>query len=68
MRSDAYILVQCDGPGCTDSIEIELTSIARGGYDMRNLDADLQRWGWTTKDGLDLCEECSEPEEEAEGE
>lgn len=61
-RSDAYIKVECDK--CHDEIEVELTSLARGGWDERRVDAALKREGWTTDGEKDYCEGCSEEVEE----
>ena len=55
MRSDASIKVTCDHPKCREEIEIQLTSIARGGYDERNVDRELKSNDWQVKDGQDLC-------------
>ena len=56
MRSDAYILVTCDICKCSE--EIQLTATARGGYDERDVDAQLQNMGWDISDGMDVCAEC----------
>lgn len=57
MRSDAYIRVICDG--CDDEVEVGLTALAGGGWDERNVDAHLKRFGWTTDGDEDYCDECS---------
>ena len=56
--SDAYVRVDCDG-GCGQAMEIELTSIARSGWDERDLPKALERAGWLyRRDEGQFCEEC----------
>lgn len=57
MRSDAFILVTCDG--CGGEIEIQLVATARGGYDDRNVDGELADQGWSTSGNMDFCDECT---------
>lgn len=59
-RTDAYILVQCDHAGCKESVEIQLTALAGGGWDERYVDAELRSRDWTKRDDDDFCEEHSE--------
>lgn len=65
MRSDAYIRVSCDK--CEDpdmDEEVELTALACGGYDERNVDASLKRNGWKKDGERDICPNCAEDGEE----
>jgi hypothetical protein len=59
MRSDPYILVECDGDDCSASIDVE----APFPYTHRTTDSEedraVERAGWTVKDGKDLCEGCA---------
>jgi len=54
MRTDAYIEVTCDN--CGECIQVPLTAIARGGYDERYVDAELESMGWNVDN--DLCPDC----------
>ena len=64
MRSKPYILVTCDN--CYDAIEIELTALAEGnynvfllagcGYDDRRVNIELERNDWNSDN--DLCPIC----------
>lgn len=61
MRSEPTIIVTCDwcmkaGEGTI--IEVGLTALARGGYDERNLDAEIVRERWVVQGGEDICEYC----------
>jgi len=56
MRSDAYITVTCDKCGADE--EVQLTSIARGGYDERHVDSHLESLRWNIDDGKDICPDC----------
>jgi len=56
MRTDAYIEVTCDC--CGETIHVQLTAIARGGYDERYVDAELEGMGWNVDN--DLCPLCSD--------
>ena len=57
MRSDPYIIVECDY--CLGSIEIQLTTTVRG-YDERGIDSFLTSQGWVIgNDDEDYCgEDC----------
>lgn len=66
MRSDAYIMVTCDG--CDDVVEVQLVATARGGYDDRNVNGELEAQGWTVDGDRDLCEACTEDEANQQGE
>jgi len=63
-RGSGYITVECDGKDCHEEIDCELTSLASGGWDERNIDTRLARYGWTKDGDKDLCEECSSVDEE----
>jgi hypothetical protein len=59
----AYVNVECDKCGEL-SDGMELTSLAGGGWDARNIANKLKRDGWTVRDfGDTICPECSEPEQ-----
>ena len=60
MRSEAFITVTCDS--CYDAIKVQLVGTPRGGYDDRNVDAELEGQGWTTEVGRDLCKACAADE------
>lgn len=60
MRSEAYITVTCDH--CNYSENVELTSLAGGGWDERDVDSRLREGGWVKDGDQDLCETCK-PEE-----
>lgn len=63
MRSDAYIRVGCDR--CPDAeIEINLTALAGGGYDERNVAQRLEMEEWVVRDGVDICYTCAAEEDE----
>lgn len=59
MRSDAFITVTCDR--CGDEEDVQLTAIARGGYDERYVDSQLRQLGWRI-DSEDICPDCLEEE------
>ena len=57
MKGHPIILVTCDE--CGEEIEIELTAIARKGYDERYVDHDLEHQGWICDGFHDFCStEC----------
>lgn len=58
-RTDAFIRVVCDQ--CEVEMEVELTALAGGGWDERNVKGQLRRDGWTTDGDTELCDECSPP-------
>lgn len=62
MRSDAFITVTCDK--CNYNENIELCACVRNSWDERYVDAALKKGGWTKDGDLDLCESCSEVEED----
>ena len=65
--SDAYMRVECDGPGCQDSEDVPLAVLgARGrSWDDRYVKSHMERLGWTMADDRDgaLCPECKKQEE-----
>lgn len=71
MLEDPTILVICDGGNsdiCDLEIQVRLTSLARGSYDERNIEADLEEAGWCIKDGKHLCPNCEErPKSQTQG-
>jgi hypothetical protein len=54
--SDAYIDVTCDG--CHSIEQIQLTAMARGGWDERDLKYKLEDISWIIVGDLHYCEEC----------
>jgi hypothetical protein len=59
MRSQPCVLVSCDL--CRDyEEEVELTTLARGAFDERNVDSQLEQLGWTIEAGEDICPVCTE--------
>jgi len=59
MRGDPFVVVICDG--CEDEeIEATLTPLAGNSFDMRGVDGQLKRAGWSTNDGKDYCSNCVE--------
>lgn len=67
MRSNAFIVVTCDG--CGEDVEIQLTALARSGsYDERNVSRQLKSMGWTNNGDEDYCESCSEERKSEEDE
>lgn len=63
---NAYINVFCDK--CRTSHELELTPIACDGWDLRNLEDDLERIGWKFEDDTVTCVDCLEEAEDEEHE
>jgi hypothetical protein len=61
---EAHIHVECDKCGeVTDAMD--LTMLAGGGWDARNIPAKLRRWGWRTSGDATICSACVEAETEA---
>ena len=57
-RSSPYITVICDACGC--ETEEPLTALARGSYDERHVEANLEASGWVVEEGGDFCcEDCA---------
>jgi len=63
MISDAYVRVECDQGGCVEFTEIQLTSLARGAYDKRNVKRELERMGWVVDGDVMTCEIHQEEDE-----
>jgi hypothetical protein len=61
MRTEPSITVKCDT--CMATEQVGLTTTARG-YDERNVDAELERMGWTVVGGNDVCPDCQEESDE----
>ena len=55
MRGEPMIEVCCDKCGAVEMMG--MTALARGAYDERYLDQELERMGWTTG-AEDICPEC----------
>lgn len=67
MVNDPTITVTCDKCGCEE--ELELTSLAGGGWDSRDVNRQLKRRGWRgTEDTKTICPDCLEDEEPDEAE
>ena len=63
MILDPTIRAMCDR--CkVDSDEMEMTALAGGGYDERNVAGTLKRWGWRVEGDRTVCPECVEAEAE----
>lgn len=62
MLEDPTVLVVCDGDSdvCDLEIQVRLTPIGRGGYDERDVEADLEDMGWCIEDDKHLCPFCTE--------
>lgn len=58
MRGNPQVEVSCDECGAEEFVG--LTSLARGGYDERNMDGVLEGKGWKIADGKDICPDCQE--------
>lgn len=54
---DPIITATCDGCQYTTD-PIALTSLAGGGWDARNIQAKLLRWGWKIDGDRLTCPEC----------
>lgn len=55
MRGEPMIEVCCDKCGSVEMMG--MTALARGAYDERYLDHELERMGWKTG-SEDICPEC----------
>lgn len=56
MRGSPVLLVTCDL--CPHTIELELTDLADGGWDDRDVNEELDQSGWVIINGQDICEYC----------
>ncbi|OFW47574.1 MAG: hypothetical protein A2163_00700 [Actinobacteria bacterium RBG_13_35_12] len=57
MRTEPSIAIICDS--CKEELNMELTPLARGAYDERDIDQQLKRYGWVITDEEDICPECT---------
>jgi len=65
MIGDAKVEVFCDGPGCGETIEIELRKLSSNTCSIlvNDIEQDIaSECGWITRDGQHLCEFCIEAE------
>lgn len=60
MRGDPFVLVICDIDGCGEEYEAPLTPLAGNCFDMRGVDNQLKRAGWSKDGDRDYCAECTE--------
>ncbi len=63
MTLEAIAFVYCDSrlsDDCEKEIEVELTELAGGGWDARNVPARLKKYKWTIVGDEHICEACSE--------
>jgi hypothetical protein len=58
--NDPIITVSCDAENCRSTEEFDLTSLARGGWDQRNVIPQLKKRGWTVDGDRTICPDCSE--------
>ncbi len=58
--SEPIVNIDCDGPGCLDSIQAYMTPLARGSFDLRSLPSQIEREGWIEVNGFHFCPECQE--------
>lgn len=56
------IEVICDG--CNEAQDFELTKLAGDGWDARNLQRKLARYGWRVNGDITICPECDRDEQE----
>jgi len=61
-----YVSVFCDI--CGSEEVLELTPLARGGWDTRGAESELERGGWQVTSDSVVCPDCLEEEEEEEEE
>jgi len=53
---DPTVRVMCDK--CEEEEEFEMTVLARGNFDMRDLDKSLLRMGWRIVGDQHFCPDC----------
>lgn len=59
MVNNPTVTVTCDK--CGDEEPLEMTALACASWDMRSVDNQLKRLGWTgTTDTKTICPECQE--------
>ena len=54
---DALIKAMCDKCDC-ETDEMNLTPLAGGGWDARNIRGKLRKIGWSVEGEVTICEEC----------
>lgn len=64
--NDPTITASCDSCD-TLSEEMELCAVSGGGWDERNVEGKLKRWGWKVDGRNTLCEDCAQRSERARG-
>lgn len=63
-KGDPFVVVVCDGESCGgDEFEAELTPLAGSCFDMRGVDGQLKRAGWSKDGNKDYCADCTEERE-----
>jgi len=62
MLSDPVVTVECDT--CGDAREMGLTITARG-WDDRDCERTIRKWGWRVEGDVHTCPECLRKEKEA---
>lgn len=60
MLGNPTVPVMCDTEGCDLEDAVGLTALARGAYDERDIESDLEDIGWSLVDGKHLCCNCTE--------
>jgi hypothetical protein len=58
-RTDAFIYVNCDGTGCDMCEEVQLTALAGGAWDERDVSRELERMGWVVAGSKEYCDGCA---------
>ena len=67
MLNDPTLSVTCDKCGTTFD-NLELTPLAGGGWDARNIESVLSRYQWITDGDRHICDDCaSRPGSDEEG-
>ena len=59
MLGEPEILACCDRCGC-DSEPLGMTATVGGGWDDRNVEGELKRWGWRIEGDKTYCPDCRE--------
>lgn len=57
--NEPRITVTCDT--CGVDVDFDLTMLAGGGWDDRNVRPKLVRWKWKVDGETTICPECQEP-------
>lgn len=58
-KSDPEIIISCDGKDCDMTLEVQLTALAGGAYDERNVPSAMRAEGWISVAGRDYCDQCA---------